>query len=89
MVKELTIPVFLGYEWLLTYNPQVNCISYTVQISSSTSSEVCLAGVRPHCLKPVVELCSARAALHELHKGAVAWFLQLQVHPAPNSWMGN
>ena len=48
-----------------------------MQIASSTSSEVCLTGVRPHCLEPVVEVCSAKAAVRELHKSAVTCFLQL------------
>ena len=48
-------------------------------IYSSTGSEVCLNSVRPHCLKPVVELYSVKAAVCELHKGAIAWFLQLQM----------
>ena len=49
-----------------------------MQITSSTGSEVCLTGVRPHCLEPVVELCSTKAAVRELHKGAADWFLQLR-----------
>ena len=35
-------------------------------------------GVRPHCLEPVVEAYSAKAAMYELYKGAATWFLQLQ-----------
>ena len=49
-----------------------------MKIASSTGNEVSLAGVRPYFLKPVVELCSAKSAVDELHKGAVTWFLQLQ-----------
>ena len=48
-----------------------------MQITFSTGSKVCLTSIRPRCIKPVVELCSAKSAVGELHKGAVAWFLQL------------
>ena len=50
-----------------------------MQISSSSGSEVCLTGIRPYCLEPVVELCIAKAVVFELHKGAITWFLQLQI----------
>ena len=52
---------------------------YTVQIASSTGSEVFLTGLKPHCLEPVVELCSAKEIMHELHKSAEAWLLQMQM----------
>ena len=29
--------------------------------------------MRPHNLSPVVELCSAKVACHELQRGLVAW----------------
>ena len=73
------MPVILGYKYLSTYNPYADWISYTVQIAFSTGSEVCLTGVRPRCLEPIVELCSAKAAVHELQRGAIAWFLLLKM----------
>ena len=49
-----------------------------MQIASSTRNEVCLTGVRPSCLEPVVELCSSKYSVCELNRGAITWVLQLQ-----------
>ena len=76
-VKDPSTLVVLGFEWLSTYNPQFNQINYTVQISSGTGSEIYTTSIRPHCLELVVDICSAKVAVHELYRGAVAWFLQL------------
>ena len=38
---------------------------------------VCLIGIRPYFLEPVVELCRTKIAVCELHRGAITWFLQL------------
>lgn len=45
-----------------------------LQVASSTGGKVCLTGVRPHGLKPVVELCSAKVVCRELQCGVVMWF---------------
>ena len=62
VVERLTMPVILGMQWLKLHNPSVDWSNYVLTIASSTGGEVCLTGVRPHNLRPVVELCSAKVA---------------------------
>ena len=50
-----------------------------MKIVSTTGSEVCTTDVRPHCLNPVVELCSAKISVCELYKGGITWLLQLKM----------
>ena len=65
------MPVILGMQWLKLHNPSVDWSNYVLTIASSTGGEVCLTGVMPHNLSPMVELCSAKVACHELWRGVV------------------
>ena len=73
-MEHLTTPVILGMQWLKLHNPSVDWSNYVLTIASSTGGEVCLTGVRPHNLSPVVELCSAKVACRALRRGVVTWF---------------
>ena len=78
MVEKLTSPVVLGMSWLTLYNPTIDWSNYAENLVGSCGIEICITGVRPLNLEPVVQLCSAKATVRELKKGAAAWFAMVR-----------